>query len=85
MLTVICIDSSSKPNEIPNNQWIIKDEKYTLAALCRSKMTGEIYYRLEEIQPPAPYGGYRSSRFAIIVPESTEKLVEIELEVEEIL
>jgi hypothetical protein len=85
MLTVRCIDASSKPNEIPSSQWVVKDTEYTLIALCKSKMTGDLYYKLEEIQPPLPYGGYRSSRFALMVPDLEADFIEIELEVEEIL
>jgi len=84
-LTVVARKIGGKPNDIPNSQWLVKDKEYTLIKLCRSKFTGDLYYKLAEIQPPPPYGGYRADRFELIFPESKEDYVEIELEVEEIL
>ena len=71
-----------KPNEIPNNQWLIKDKEYTIIAICQSKTTGDMYYKLEEVQPPAPYGGYNIDRFEV---DWSSVLELVELDVIEVL
>jgi len=72
----------NRPNEIPLSQWLIQDKEYTVTAICQSKMTGDMYYKLEEIQPPPPYGGYNVSRFEINLDSI---LSTVELDIIEVL
>ena len=84
MNKVICTDDTHRPNEISSTQWIKKGEKYTVVKMCISKLSNDKYFVLEEVQPPAPWGGYNIKRFGI-APEDIEELVkEKELELEEV-
>jgi len=84
MNKVICIDDTHRPNEISSTQWIKKGEKYTVVKMCISKLSNDKYFVLEEVQPPAPWGGYNIKRFGI-APEDIEELVkEKELELQEV-
>lgn len=84
MNKVICIDDTHRPNEISINNWVKKNEKYTVVKMCISKLTNDRYFVLEEVQPPAPWGGYNIKRFSI-APEDIEELVENkELELEQV-
>jgi hypothetical protein len=84
MNKVICTDDTHRPNEISSTQWIKKGEKYTVVKMCISKLSNDKYFVLEEVQPPAPWGGYNIKRFGI-APEDIEELVETnELELEEV-
>jgi hypothetical protein len=84
MNKVICIDDSSKPNDISIKNWVKKNNIYTVVKMCISKITNDRYFVLEEIQPESPYGGYNIKRFSI-APEDIEQLVKEDiLELEEI-
>jgi hypothetical protein len=85
MNKVICIDDSMKPNDISSNNWIKKNELYTVVKMCISKLSNDKYFVLEEINTGNPlYGGYNIKRFGI-APEDIEQLVkEKELELEEV-
>ena len=65
-LDVVAEDISNKPNEIPQSQWLVKGRGYTAVALCKSMITGDMYFKLEEVQPPPPYMGYKIERFEIL-------------------
>ena len=83
-MKVICTDDTHRPNEISSTQWIKKGEKYTVVKMCISKLSNDKYFVLEEVQPPAPWGGYNIKRFGI-APEDIEELIEKdELQLEEI-
>lgn len=83
-MKVICIDDSFRPNEISSTQWIKKGEKYTVVKMCISKLTNDKYFVLEEVQPPAPWGGYNIKRFGVDINDLEEKIKEEELQLEEI-
>ena len=78
MLKVFARFVNNKPNEIPLSQWLIQDKEYTVIAICQSKMTGDMYYKLEEVSPPAPYGGYNISRFEMNL-DSVLQTVELDI------
>ena len=66
---VFCINDKQKPNEIPNTQWVKEGEKYTVEKLKKNALSKEQFFVLNEIKPPAPYGGYKVSRFAFTESE----------------
>jgi hypothetical protein len=41
-----------------------------------NKLSKELYFVLEEIQPTSPYGGYRIDRFAIPHPDAVDAQLE---------
>jgi hypothetical protein len=82
MNKVICRDDSMKPNDISNKNWVKKNEKYTVVKMCISKLTGDKYFVLNEIQPESPYGGYNIKRFSIPSEDIEELVKEKELELE---
>ncbi len=78
-MTVICINDKSKPAEIPNSQWIKKDEEYTVIELVKCNVQGGLLgYKLAEISLSGcePYTCYAVSRFRI--PKENEVLEEVE-------
>jgi hypothetical protein len=84
MNKIICIDDTHRPNEISSTQWIKKGNKYTVVKMCTSKLTGDKYFVLEEVQPPQPWGGYNIKRFGIDVNDLEELVKTNELQLEEI-
>jgi hypothetical protein len=85
MNKVICTDDSMKPNDISNKNWIKKGQTYTVVKMCISKLTGDKYFVLNEVQPDNKlYGGFNIKRFGI-APEDIEELIEKdELQLEEV-
>jgi len=84
MNKVICTDDTHRPNEISSTQWIKKGEKYTVVKMCISKLSNDKYFILEEVQPPAPWGGYNVKRFSIAPEDIDELIKEKELELQEV-
>jgi len=74
MITVKCLNDTAKPNDIKSCNWVKKGQEYTVVKIVKSIITGEQFFVLEEIQPDAPYGGYKVNRFGIEV--DIDKLVE---------
>jgi len=84
MNKVICTDDTHRPNEISIKNWVVKGQTYTVVKMCISKLSNDKYFILEEVQPPAPWGGYNIKRFGI-APEDIEEFVKTnELQLEEV-
>lgn len=79
-MKVICINDSHKPNDVKKENWIVKDNIYTVVSTFNTFEAGKIGYVLEEISPDPPYQGYISDRFRPL-EEETEKTEEHKLEV----
>ncbi len=65
-MTVVCINDKGKPAEIPNSQWIKKDEKYTVIELVKCNAQGGLLgYKLAEIslEDCVPYICFAANRF----------------------
>ena len=66
-MKVICINSSNKPNNIPDSEWIKKDEIYTVTSVkTMGLQPGKFGYLLKEIQLSElsfPYELYDADRF----------------------
>ena len=85
-LKVICIDSGNKPAKIPDNEWIIKDNLYTVTKVVKMGIQPGVFgYLLKEVslsEKSFPYEFYSSNRFAIVTDQTlkntTEEITEIE-------
>jgi hypothetical protein len=68
-IKITCINDKNKPNDISNTHWVKQDEEYTPVKIIKSKLSGDLYFVLEEVKPDNPlYGGYNINRFAIMIP-----------------
>jgi len=63
----VCIDSSNKPNKVPENEWIIEGEVYTITRIVRMGFQDNVFgVLLKEVQLSSrsfPYELYDMSRF----------------------
>ncbi len=82
-MKVICIDDTCKPNEVQQKNWIKKGQEYTVVRLYRNPLSGDQFFALEEVQPDAPYAGYKIARFSFDVEEFLQLFVQKEETVEE--
>lgn len=65
-MTVICINDSNRPNEIPLSKWIKKGNEYTIIDIIKCNIQGgKRALVLEEIDLSGcePYKGFDESRF----------------------
>ena len=65
-MTVICINDSNKPKEIPANKWIKKGNKYTVIDVQHLDTKQELGFKLGEIdldESCFPYHYFSSHRF----------------------
>jgi hypothetical protein len=76
MFKVICINAKDRPPDLPTSHWIKEGQEYTVIKVCMNKLSKELYFVLEEIQPTSPYGGYRIDRFAIPHPDAVDAQLE---------
>jgi len=82
-MKVICINSSNKPLEIPDNQWVELGETYTVTQIIALPLQpGKTGFLLKEVSlsPECfPYEFYSSDRFAQVVGLE-EEAVEVQEE-----
>jgi hypothetical protein len=87
-MRVLCIDSSKKPGQIPQSQWVEEGVVYTVTkTIYLPLQPGIAGFLLKEVSlsPDCfPYEFYSSSRFAVITDkieeeEEVSELVEEEL------
>jgi hypothetical protein len=79
MIPCICIDASSKPNEIPKSKWLKEGKKYHVIYTTIVLPQRELAFDLSEIQlteNELPYEYFLSSRFAIR-DEDIDKLMQL--------
>ena len=66
-MRAVCIDSSNKPNKVPENEWIIEGEVYTITRIVRMGFQDNVFgVLLKEVQLSSrsfPYELYDMSRF----------------------
>jgi hypothetical protein len=75
-MKVICINDKYKPESISNPHWIKKDEVYTVVKMIKNKLSNELFFVLEEIEPDDKlYGGYKATRFSL-TPEEIQEFEE---------
>jgi hypothetical protein len=87
-MKVICIDSNNKPKKVPDNEWIIEGETYTVTRIIRMGLQPDTYgFLLKEVQLSSssfPYEYYSADRFLpidMIISMEKEKVSE-ELDLE---
>jgi len=81
MFSVTCINSKGKPAEVPDSQWIIEKNIYTVIKVVNCLGQGIQGYELEEVKiDSALYKYFAASRFAPLVDGPIE-----ELKVEEVI
>ena len=76
MLKVVCINDKNKPSKIPQSEWIVEGNVYTVRAAAALKLGFKIGLLLEEVQlsPESfPYEYYDASRFKPLENEEQEK------------
>ena len=81
MFSVICINSSNKPNDIPISQWIVKGKEYFVIEVGKMNIQGGILgFKLAEVNLDgcAPYQFYAASRFRLPVKDKEKMKVELE-------
>lgn len=69
-MKVICVDDSNRPNDIPENEWIVKGEHYTVDKVINNLKEGRgnnpvaKCFKLKEVKISNPkYAGYHIRRF----------------------
>lgn len=66
LVETVCISDQNKPNEIKQINWVKKGQKYTIIATAKMIITGELGFKLAEIDTECPeYPYYKANRFAI--------------------
>ena len=80
-MKVICIDASSRPNDIPISKWVVKNQEYNVIKAAKLPMSGGILgFQLAEIDLSdcVPYLYFAASRFKEKepLPEKKEEKVE---------
>jgi hypothetical protein len=83
-MKVICINSSNKPSQIPQEQWIEEGQIYTVTQIIALPLQpGKTGFLLKEVSlsPDCfPYEFYSSDRFAKVVGLEKEAVEELEEE-----
>jgi hypothetical protein len=81
MIEAICIDATNKPNDIPNNKWLVEGEIYHIVYTTTVLPQRQLAFHLSEIdldETCHPYEYFLSTRFAIMEEdiEALERLIE---------
>lgn len=66
----VCVDSSNRPPEIPENKWVILGKQYTVNKVVPT-MDGKIGFVIDELElgeNTFPYDSINPRRFAIPMP-----------------
>jgi hypothetical protein len=87
-MKVICIDSKNKPKKVPDNEWVVEGETYTVTRIIRMGLQANTYgFLLKEVQLSSssfPYEYYAADRFLpvdmIVLMEKDKISEELDLE-----
>ena len=89
-MKAICIDASNKPSKIPNNEWVVEGEIYTIIRVVRmglqDKKFGVMLKEVKLSSSSFPYELYDAERFLPIdllseaLQEKQETVKEADLE-----
>ena len=67
MIPCICIDATNKPNDIPNNKWLKKNQEYHVIYTITVLPQRQLAFHLAEIELDEtcyPYQYFLANRFA---------------------
>tara|TARA_R110000868_G_scaffold17893_2_gene78029 strand:- start:176 stop:484 length:309 start_codon:yes stop_codon:yes gene_type:complete len=67
MIPCICIDATNKPNDIPNNKWLKKNQEYHVIYTITVLPQKQLAFHLAEIELDEtcyPYQYFLANRFA---------------------
>ena len=88
--TAICVDDTNKPQEIPQEKWVKKNQEYTVIGVAPS-LDGKLGFKLKEIvlgKESYPFGCFSSVRFGIPIQDKSktleEELADLGIEVQEL-
>lgn len=82
--SVICLDSSGKPESIKTKDWVEEGRHYTIVKIIRAKIQNKMGYVLEEVQTNDPaFFSYDVARFGLSIWEIERMINSGEIEVEE--
>jgi hypothetical protein len=68
MVECICIDDSNKPNQIPDNKWVKKGQKYNIiytVIVLPQRELGVVLSEIELTDNEMPYEYFLAKRFAV--------------------
>jgi len=86
---VICVNSKNKPDIIPDDEWVVEGEVYTVTEVRKMGLQINVLgYEFEEIslsEKSAPYEFYDAARFEILFDVTLRDIMSEDLEDEEIL
>ena len=84
-MKVICINDKNRPNEVPMNRWVKKNEEYTITSVMFMTIQNTYGCKLAEINNDDlfPYQFFALNRFAVSKTEIEEAINENELVLEE--
>jgi hypothetical protein len=73
-MKVVCLDASNKPTKIPNENWIVENEVYTVIDTKQMGLQkNTLGFKLAEVSIPEkcfPYEFYSASRFGVIIAQT---------------
>jgi len=82
--SVICLDSSGKPESIKTKDWLEEGKEYKVVKIIRAKIQNKMGFVLEEIQTNDPlFFGYDVARFGLSIWEIERMIKKGEIEVED--
>lgn len=86
-MKVVCINAKNKPEEIPTNLWLERDEMYTVLKVQKmAKQNNLMSFVLEEIKLPAEhkYDSFISNRFRPATEDDMDAIAAVEKLLEEV-
>jgi len=63
---VVCIDNANKPLIIDDDDWVNEKEEYIVTGMFKHLISGELCFRLLDVNLPEPYKGLTAKRFAVV-------------------
>ena len=84
---VVCVDDTMKPESIPSNTWVKRDNLYHILKVSHAKFPVDTYFfELEEIDltPYPPYKGFNMNRFKPFAGDNAIKELLSDFVIEEV-
>jgi len=81
MFRVVAVDVSGKPNDIPLNKWIVKDDVYTVIQMDHLNIQNRLLgFKLKEINIDDcfPYQYFSANRFRVFSEDDQKAMDAVE-------